>query len=88
MAISIEIPAELESALRRQMGTSLEAEAKQDLAAAWYSEGKISSRQVASLLGMSLFEAHAFLKRKCAWLPMNLSEVEADLASLLESRGL
>jgi predicted HTH domain antitoxin len=86
MTLTIHIPDELESTLRLQFGASLEERAKQDLAAIWFSEGQISSRQVASLLGMSLFEAHAFLKSRGASLPMSLFEVEADLASLSESR--
>lgn len=85
MTLNINIPADIESALRVQLGPALEDRAKQDLAAAWFAEGRISSRQVASLLGMSLFEAHAFLKSKGASLPMTAAEVEFDLASLRQS---
>jgi predicted HTH domain antitoxin len=87
MTISIDIPASIESTLRRQLGPALELRAKQDLAAAWFSEGRISSQQVAELLGMSLFEAHAFLKSRGAGLPMTLADVEADLVNLRESLG-
>ena len=87
MTLSIEIPAEVESTLRLQLGTDLEERAKEDLAAAWFGEGRITSRQVAALLGMSLFEAHAFLKRKGASLPMSLSDIQSDLASLDEPHG-
>jgi predicted HTH domain antitoxin len=86
MTLSINIPADVESTLRLQFGASLENRAKEDLAAAWFSEGRISSRQAASLLGLSLFEAHAVLKQRGASLPMPIPEVEADLASLRESR--
>jgi predicted HTH domain antitoxin len=85
MTISINIPAEIETALRIDGGPSLDERAKQDLAAAWFAEGLITSRQVASLLGISLFEAHAFLKRKGVSLPISLQDVESDLASLRES---
>ena len=87
MTLSIDLPPDVEATLRGQLGTALEERAKQDLAAAWFSEGRITSRQVAGLLGMSLFEAHAFLKSKGASLPMTLSDVESDLASLREPSG-
>jgi predicted HTH domain antitoxin len=87
MTLSINIPADVESTLRLQFGAALENRAKEDLAAAWFSEGRISSRQAASLLGLSLFEAHAVLKQRGASLPIPISEVEADLASLRESRN-
>lgn len=85
MTLSIDIPASIESTLRVQFGPELERRAKEELAAAWFSEGQISSRQVAEMLGMSLFDAYAFLKARGASLPMSLAEVEADISSL---RGL
>jgi len=87
MTLSIEIPDDVESTLRHQLGRDLEVRAKQELAAAWFSEGRITSRQAAALLGMSLFEAHAFLKSKGASLPMSLADVESDLTSLHELHG-
>jgi len=84
VTLCINLPADVESTLRRQLGKGLEERAKQDLAAAWFREGRITSRQAAALLGMSLFEAHDFLKGKGASLPMSLSDVESDLASLRE----
>ena len=85
MTLSFDIPADVESALRLQLGPALEQQAKQDLAAAWFAEGRLTSHQVASLLSVSLFEAHAFLKSKGASLPMSIADVEHDLASLRES---
>ena len=82
MTLSIEIPSEIELALRSQLGDGLEQRAKQDLAISWFRDGRISSRQVAAFLGLSLFEAHAFLKSRGASLPMNLDDVEADLANI------
>jgi len=87
MTLSIDLPAEIESTLRSHFGARLEERAKQDLAAAWFSEGRITSRQVAALLEMSLFEAHAFLKSRGASLPMSIADVEADLDSLRETTG-
>jgi predicted HTH domain antitoxin len=86
MTLNIEIPDDVASSLRLQFGEALEERAKQDLAVAWFTEGRISSRQAAQLLGMSLFEAHAFLKGKGAALPISLSEVKSEVASLQGSR--
>ena len=87
MTLSIDIPAEVEATLRFQFGADLEQRAKQDLAVSWFREGRLTSRQVAALLGVSLFEAHAFLKKHDASLPMSLLDVENDLAALRESQG-
>jgi predicted HTH domain antitoxin len=84
MTLTISIPEEIEQALRSASKTDLEQSAKEDLAAAWFSSGKLSSRQVAQFLGISLFEAFDFLKRRNASLPMTAEEVEAD-AELLRT---
>jgi predicted HTH domain antitoxin len=86
MTLSIELPADIESTLRSQLGPGLEERAKEDLAVSWFREGRLTSRQVATFLGMSLFEAHAFLKRRNAALPMSISDVEADLTDLRGAR--
>lgn len=88
MTLSIDIPADIESTLRCQLGPGLEERAKEELAVSWFREGRLTSRQVAAFLGTSLFEAHAFLKGRGASLPMSLADVEDDLASLRESHGL
>jgi predicted HTH domain antitoxin len=87
MSLTIDIPDEIESALRGQLGDKLELRAKEDLAASWFRDGRISSRQVAAFLGISLFEAHAFLKSRGASLPMSINDVEEDLASLRKSHS-
>jgi predicted HTH domain antitoxin len=79
MSINIDIPSEVGSTLRSQFGHGLEERARQDLAAAWFSEGRISSRQVAKMLDVSHFETHRCLKERGAFLPMELSEVPSDL---------
>jgi hypothetical protein len=85
MTLFIDISADIESTLRCQLGPELEERAKQDLAVTWFRDGQLTSRQVAAFLGISLFEAHAFLKSRSASLPMSLAEVEDDLAALRES---
>ena len=87
MVLTIEIPTDIESALREQLGQGLELRAKQDLAVSWFHDGRLTSRQVAAFLGMSLFDAHAFLKSRGAALPMSISDVEDDLAALRESHA-
>jgi predicted HTH domain antitoxin len=88
MTLTIDIPTDIESVLRVQLGESLEQRARQDLAVSWFRDGRLTSRQVASLLRTSLFEAHAFLKSRGASLPMSVNDVEEDLAALHESRNL
>lgn len=87
MTINIHIPDEIETTLRDQVGNDLEQLAKEDLAASWFRDGRITSRQVAEFLGLSLFEAHAFLKRQGVTMPMTLEDVEEDLATLRESQA-
>jgi Uncharacterised protein family (UPF0175) len=87
MILSIDIPADVEAALRGQLGPDWEQRTKRDLAASWFRDGRLTSRQVATLLGVSLFEAHEFLKGAEASLPMSMADVESDLAALRESRG-
>jgi predicted HTH domain antitoxin len=78
MTLTISIPDEIEQALRNYAGANLEQSAKEDLAAIWFSSGRLSSRQVAQFLGLSLFEAHAFLKQRNVSLPMTADEVIED----------
>lgn len=78
MTLTISIPDEIEQALRNSTGADLEQSAREELAAAWFSSGKLSSRQVAQFLGISLFEAYEFLKLRNASLPMTAEEVAAD----------
>ena len=87
MTLTIEIPDDVEAALRSQLGCELEQRAKQELAASWFREGRLTSRQVAALLGISLFEAHAFLKSVGASLPMSIEDVEEDLVALRRPSG-
>jgi predicted HTH domain antitoxin len=82
MTLSIDIPDELETTLREQLGLGLEQSAREELAAAWFRAGKLSTRQVAQFLGLSIFETQAFLKNRKAFLPMSTADVEADLAAL------
>lgn len=82
MTLTIDIPDELEGALREQLGADLEQSAREELAAAWFSAGRLSSRQVAQLIGVSLFEAHAFLKQRGASMPITAEEIAEDAAAL------
>ena len=87
MGITIHLPPELESTLRVQLGPDVEQRAKEELAVTWFRDGRLSSREVAALLGSSLFEAHAFLKARGAALPLSVSELERDLVDLNEVHG-
>jgi predicted HTH domain antitoxin len=87
MPICIDLPAGIELTLRQQLGAGLEQRAKEELAASWFRDGRLTSREVAELLGTSLFEAHEILKHHGASLPMSMAEIEDDLAALRKSHG-
>jgi predicted HTH domain antitoxin len=87
MTICIDLPAGIESTLRRQLGEGLEQRAKEELAVSWFRDGRLTSHEVAELLGTSLFEAHGLLKSHDASLPMSIADVENDVARLRESYG-
>lgn len=86
MTLQIPLPANVERALRSHLGDSLERQTKEDLAAQWFSEGRITSGLVAEMLGISWVEAQAFLKARGATAPMTIDEVIADADSLRELR--
>lgn len=86
MTLSLDIPDGVESTLRLQFGAALEARAKEDLATAWFSEGRISARQVAELLGLNLFDAHQFLKSRGAT-TLTVEDLEHDLTALEQLRN-
>jgi hypothetical protein len=87
MTLTLDIPDDVEAALRLQLGPDLEKSAKQELAASWFREGRLTSRQVAALLEVSLFEAHAFLRSAGASIPMSINDIDEDLAMLSTPRS-
>jgi len=86
MSLTIPLPSQLEAFLRQQLGEGLERTALEKLAVVWFNEGQISSRQVASMLGLSWYEAQAFLKQNGGVLTMTIEEVRQEAASILENQ--
>lgn len=86
MSLNIQMPIDLEQNLRQQFGSGLEREAQENLAIAWFTQGRISSRQVASMLGLALFDALQFLKDRGAGIPMTAEDLENDINAIRECR--
>lgn len=86
MTLNIQIPPELEQMLRKRLAKGLEREALEQLAVAWFNAGHISSRQLATMLGLSWHEAQIFLKQNGGVLTMTIEEVRQEAASILENQ--
>jgi len=74
--IQIELPAELEAALRKALGRDLGLEARDALLVEAYRRGAISVRQLAGALATSIHDAHQFLKDR--HVPLNYSAEDLD----------
>jgi hypothetical protein len=81
MAISIELPPELEASLRKDV-ENLEHAAKEALLVELYRQGKLTESQLGRALGLSRLEVDGLLKMHGVFLDISAQEV-AD-----ESRGL
>jgi predicted HTH domain antitoxin len=81
MSISIQIPESLEAVLRSQIG-DLDQVAKEALAIEAYRSEKLSIGQVAELLGLTVYEAEGFMKRRGVPAPFTLADFEHDRATL------
>ncbi len=75
MSLNIPLTPELEQSLRQKFGTSLEREAREIIALAWFAQGRISSPQVASLLELSLEDAQQFLQDRAASTPSSTRQL-------------
>jgi hypothetical protein len=62
MAITIALPAEVEAALRLDVA-DLDADARETYAAELYRRGKLTHRQLSSVLDLDRFETEGVLKR-------------------------
>ncbi len=77
---------ETECKLREVFGQDLDGIAREALIAEAYRTGKLSIGQAAHLLGLSINDAHGFMKQRGIPVNYTLSDFEADRASLRESR--
>ena len=79
MSLNIQLAPDLEQTLRQQFGTGLEREVRENLAIAWFTQGRISSHQVASLLELELVDALQFLKDRGTSNPLAAEHLAAEM---------
>jgi hypothetical protein len=63
MSVTVELPAELEAIVRRNVGGDLNAYAREALAVQFYRDGNLTHGQFQSFLSVSSYEADVILKR-------------------------
>lgn len=85
MAITIDLPADLEAKLREQT-PDLAADLKRAVAIELYREHRISQGQLARILGITRMEADGVLKDAKVWLEITAEEVIAESEGLRELR--
>jgi hypothetical protein len=86
MAITIDIPAELESTLRRLVA-DLDRAAKEAFLVELYRERRLTHAQLTSALGVSALAAGGSLKRHAAYLEMTADDVTRESGELRKLRG-
>ena len=62
MAVTIQLPADIEQGLRRELG-DLDREAKEAMLVELYRQDKLTHRQLAEAFGLDRFETDALLKK-------------------------
>ena len=82
MAITLELPQEIELQLQEEWNGELARRVLEALAVEGYRQGVLSRGQVSELLGLSFQETEAFLKTREAYSPYSLEEVERGRAAL------
>ena len=81
MAITFELPTEIEAALRNELG-NLEQAAKEAALIELYRRHVLTHHQLAEALGLSRFETETLLKSHGVHYDLTLEEVRAESASL------
>lgn len=81
MAVTIELPPNIESRLRAEMA-DLDDIAKLGLAVEAFRNGKLSVGQFAELLGVSQYAADGLLKERGVILPMSEDELAGERQAL------
>ena len=85
MAITIELPADIEEDLRNRLG-DLDAEAKEALAVELYRQRKLTLRQLSKLLGLSRFETDGVLKKHEVYYDLTAEDVAREAEELRRLR--
>jgi hypothetical protein len=84
MAVTIELPAEVEQSLRAQ-SPNLDAEAKEALLVELYRQERLTHYELSLALGISRFETDAVLKKHQVTIDLPTpDELERDLSRLRE----
>lgn len=86
MAISFELPGELERHLRSEF-KDLDETAKEAMGVELFRQGKLSHTQLASLLNISRYETDGVLKRHGAFYDISLADVLHDADVSRQARG-
>ena len=87
LTVTIELPAELERALRGS-DSNLESTAKEALAVSLFRQGKLTHAELGRALKLDRFETDALLKRhQVTTGSLNLADLELDRASLEQLLG-
>jgi predicted HTH domain antitoxin len=87
MTLSIDIPKDIEDALRAEWGGNLEQAAKESLFIESYRTGKITVGTLARLLGVTRWEAESWLGRRGVKWNYDLEDLEADRQTLAPRVG-
>lgn len=82
MAITLNIPLEIERQLQEEWNGELSRKILEAVAVEGYRLGTLSRGQVSELLGLSFAETEAFLKEREANPPRSLEEIERGSAAL------
>jgi predicted HTH domain antitoxin len=87
MAITIQIPSDIEQELRRQT-PNLDESAREQFLISNYQAGKLSTADIAEILGFQTrHEAHAWLAQRNIPVNYTLADLEQDRTNLKELFG-
>lgn len=85
MAVSFELPADIENRLRGQF-PDLDAQAKEDFAVQLFVDGKLSHGQLSRVLGLSRYETDGVLKRHGVFDDRTVDDVLRDAETSRQAR--
>ena len=85
MAVTFELPSDIEKSLREELG-DLDQAAKEALLVELYRQGKLTQHQLAAALGLSRLATDGLLKRHDAYLDLTAEEVAAESEALRKLR--
>ena len=86
MAVTFELPREMEKSLREQLG-DLDQAAKEALLVNLYRQSKLTHHQLSGVLGLSRFETDALLKRHEVFYDLTAEDVARESEGLRRLRG-